>query len=403
MRSVLATAPSDRALIHELAYGTLRFLGQLKAIVRTLADRPLADANVEALLWVALYQLVHTSAPAYIVVDCAVRATSRVRRTSAKGLVNAILRHFLRRRAAVLAEIGNDPEARFSYPRWWIERVRAEYPERFAQVLDAGNARPPLCLRANVRRITPEAFVALLETHGVGAKRVGCAGVSVDTPRPVTALPGYAEGAFSVQDAAAQLAAPLLGPRDGMRVLDACAAPGGKTTHLAELASLDLTAIDVDGSRLERVAENLARLGLSARLVASDAGKPDAWWDGKPFDRILADVPCTASGVVRRHPDGKWLRRESDLAGLVLQQQRLLEALWPTLARGGRLLYSTCSVFGAENAEQVSAFVARHADAARARLDWPSSLGAADGQLLPVVGDAEHNHDGFFYALLEKR
>jgi len=337
------------------------------------------------------------------VVDCAVRATSRVRRTSAKGLVNAILRHFLRRRAAVLAEIGNDPEARFSYPHWWIERVRAEYPERFAQVLDAGNARPPLCLRANVRRITPEAFVALLETHGVGAKRVGCAGVSVDTPRPVTALPGYAEGAFSVQDAAAQLAAPLLGPRDGMRVLDACAAPGGKTTHLAELASLDLTAIDVDGSRLERVAENLARLGLSARLVASDAGEPDAWWDGKPFDRILADVPCTASGVVRRHPDGKWLRRESDLAGLVLQQRRLLEALWPTLARGGRLLYSTCSVFGAENAEQVSAFVARHADAARARLDWPSSLGAADGQLLPVVGDAEHNHDGFFYALLEKR
>ena len=397
------SAPSDRALIHELAYGTLRFLGQLKAIVRTLADRPLADANVEALLWVALYQLVHTSAPAYIVVDCAVRATSRVRRTSAKGLVNAILRHFLRGRAAVLAEIGNDPEARFSYPRWWIERVRAEYPERFAQVLDAGNARPPLCLRANVRRITPEAFVALLETHGVGAKRVGCAGVSVDTPRPVTALPGYAEGAFSVQDAAAQLAAPLLGPRDGMRVLDACAAPGGKTTHLAELASLDLTAIDVDGSRLERVAENLARLGLSARLVASDAGEPDAWWDGRPFDRILADVPCTASGVVRRHPDGKWLRRESDLAGLVLQQQRLLEALWPTLARGGRLLYSTCSLFGAENAEQVSAFVARHADAARARLDWPSSLGAADGQLLPVVGDAEHNHDGFFYALLEKR
>ena len=279
-----SAASAGRPLVHELAYGTSRFLGQLKAIVRTLADRPLAYANVEALLWVALYQLVHTSAPAYIVVDCAVRATSRVRRTSAKGLVNAILRHFLRRRAAVLAEIGNDPEARFSYPRWWIERVRAEYPERFAQVLDAGNARPPLCLRANVRQITPEAFVALLETHGVGAKRVGCAGVSVDTPRPVTALPGYAEGAFSVQDAAAQLAAPLLGPRDGMRVLDACAAPGGKTTHLAELASLDLTAIDVDGSRLERVAENLARLGLSARLVASDAGEPDAWWDGKPFD-----------------------------------------------------------------------------------------------------------------------
>jgi len=396
-------APSDRALIHELAYGTLRFLGQLKAIVHALADRPLADASVEALLWVALYQLIHTSAPAHVVVDCAVRATSRVRRTSAKGLVNAILRHFLRRKVGLLAEIARDPEGRFSYPPWWIERVRAEYPEHFAEILDAGNARPPLCLRANVRRIVPDAFVALLETHGIGAKRVGSVGVSVDTPRPVTALPGYAEGAFSVQDAAAQLAAPLLGPRDGMRVLDACAAPGGKTTHLAELAILDLTAIDVDSGRLERVAENLARLGLSARLVASDAGEPDAWWDGRPFDRILADVPCTASGVVRRRPDGKWLRRESDLASLVLQQQRLLEALWPILARGGRLLYSTCSVFRVENAEQVSAFIARHADAARARLDWPSSLAAADGQLLPVEGDAEHNHDGFFYALLEKR
>ena len=392
----------DRALIHELAYGTLRFLGQLKAIVRALANRPLADANVEALLWVALYQLMHTTAPVHVVVDCAVRATSRVRRTSAKGMVNAILRNFLRRRDPLLAEVARDPEARFSYPHWWIERVRADYPERFAAILDAGNARPPLCLRVNARRIAPEAFVAMLETHGIGAKRVGSVGVSVDTPRPVTALPGYAEGAFSVQDAAAQLAAPLLGVGDGMRVLDACAAPGGKTTHLAELATLELTALDVDSARLERVAENLARLGLSARLVAGDAGNPDAWWNGTPFDRILADVPCTASGVVRRHPDGKWLRRESDLASFVLQQQRLLDALWPMVARGGRLLYSTCSVFHAENADQVRAFVARHPDAARVDLDLPYPLAAADGQLLPVEGDAEHNHDGFFYALLEK-
>ncbi|TMG85771.1 MAG: 16S rRNA (cytosine(967)-C(5))-methyltransferase RsmB [Betaproteobacteria bacterium] len=392
----------DRALIHELAYGTLRFLGQLKAIVRALANRPLADANVEALLWVALYQLMHTTAPVHVVVDCAVRATPRVRRTSAKGMVNAILRNFLRRRDPLLAQVARDPEARFSYPHWWIERVRADYPERFTAILDAGNARPPLCLRVNARRIAREAFVAMLETHGIGAKRVGSAGVSVDTPRPATALPGYAEGAFSVQDAAAQLAAPLLGVGDGMRVLDACAAPGGKTTHLAELATLELTALDVDSARLERVAENLARLGLSARLVAGDAGNPDAWWNGTPFDRILADVPCTASGVVRRHPDGKWLRRESDLASFVLQQQRLLDALWPMVARGGRLLYSTCSVFHAENADQVRAFVARHPDAACVDLDLPSSLSATDGQLLPVEGDAEHNHDGFFYALLEK-
>jgi len=391
----------DRPLIHELAYGTLRFLGELRAIVRALADRPLADASIEALLWVALYQLVHTTAPPHTVVDCAVGATARLRRTSAKGMVNAILRNFLRRRDALLAEVKRDSEGRFSYPEWWIERVRAEYPDRFAAILDAGNTRPPLCLRVNVRRIAPEALVALFDTHGIATKRVGQVGIIIDKPRPVTELPGYADGAFSVQDAAAQLAAPLLGVADGMRVLDACAAPGGKTTHLAELALLDLTAVDVDEGRLARVAENLARLRLSARLIAGDACLPGSWWDGTPFDRILADVPCTASGVVRRHPDGKWLRRETDVASFAQQQRRLLDALWPLLARGGRLLYSTCSVFRAENAEQVDAFVARHPDASRTRLG-PALAMAADWQLLPVAGDAEHNHDGFFYALLEK-
>jgi 16S rRNA (cytosine967-C5)-methyltransferase len=257
-------------------------------------------------------------------------------------------------------------------------------------------------LRVHVRRITPEAFVAELESRGIEASRVGAVGVRVEKPRQVTELPGYSDGWFSVQDAAAQLAAPLLGVEDGMRVLDACAAPGGKTTHLAELAALDLMAIDVDSGRLERVAENLARLKLSARLVAGDAGDPPSWWDGAPFDRILADVPCTASGVVRRHPDGKWLRRETDIASFVDQQRRLLDALWPMLARGGRVLYSTCSVFRAENADQVDAFIARHADASRVHLGLRSSLAAIDGQLLPVEGDAEHNHDGFFYALLEK-
>jgi 16S rRNA (cytosine967-C5)-methyltransferase len=391
----------DRPLIHELVYGTLRFLGELRSLVRVLADRPLADASVEALLWVALYQLIHTTAPQHTVVDCAVGATSRLRRTSAKGLVNAILRNFLRRRDALLAEVRRDPAARFSYPDWWIERVRTEYAERFAAILDAGNSRPPLCLRVNARRVAPEALVALFETHGIAATRVGPVGIIVDKPRPVRELPGYDDGAFSVQDAAAQLAAPLLGVADGMRVLDACAAPGGKTTHLAELATLDLTAVDVDSDRLVRVAENLERLRLSARLIAGDASQPGSWWEGTPFDRILADVPCTASGVVRRHPDGKWLRRESDVASFAQQQRRLLDALWPLLARGGRLLYSTCSVFRAENAEQVDGFVARHPEASRVRLG-PASSDAGDWQLLPVAGDAEHNHDGFFYALLEK-
>jgi len=392
----------DRALVRELAHGTLRFLGQLRAIVRLLAERPLADASVEALLWVALYQLIHTQAPPHAVVDGAVRATARVKRTSAQGLVNAVLRNFLRRKDDLLAAAAREPESRFSYPRWWIDRVRAERPEDYAVVLDAGNARPPLCLRVNIRRISPDDYVSALAAQGHAARRTGAAGVIVDRPRPVTTLPGYTSGWFSVQDAAAQLAAPLLDASEGMHVLDACAAPGGKTTHLAELATVDLTAIDLDAHRLERVGENLARLGLSARLVAGDASDRAAWWNGVPFDRILLDAPCTASGVVRRHPDAKWLRRESDVAAFIEQQRRLLDALWPTLAQGGRLLYSTCSIFRAENAEQIEAFVARHPDASRVPLDLPHSLAAVDGQLLPADVGAEHNHDGFFYALLQK-
>jgi 16S rRNA (cytosine967-C5)-methyltransferase len=390
------------ALVRELASGTLRFLGQVRAIVELLADRPLVDRNLEALIWVALYQLIHTEAPQHAVVDSAVRATSRIKRTSAQGLVNALLRNFLRRSDALLATVAREPEARFSYPRWWIERVRSELPDNYAAVLDAGNARPPLCLRANIRRISPDALVAALVEQGHVARRIGAAGAIVDKPRPVTELPGYASGWFSIQDAAAQLAAPLLDLRDGMRALDACAAPGGKTTHLAELASADLTAIDVDPKRMERVKENLARLGLDARAIAGDASDPGAWWNGVRFDRILIDAPCTASGVVRRHPDGKWLRRESDIANFVERQRRLLDALWPTLERHGKLLYSTCSIFRAENAQQVDAFLARHSDAVRVSLDLPASFAAEDGQVLPAAGDAEHNHDGFFYALLQK-
>jgi len=394
-------AGEDRALVHELVFGTLRFLGELRALVAALARRAFSDPSVEALLWAALYQLVHTSAPAPAVVDSAVRATARLRRPAAKGLVNAVLRNFLRRDRDLLARVRREPEARFSYPRWWIEMIRGQYPERYAAILDAGNARPPLSLRVNVRRTTPERFMDSLAARGLAASRVGDTGVIIDQPRPVPSLPGYAEGEFSVQDAAAQLAAPLLDVHDGMRVLDACAAPGGKTTHIAELAAVDVVALDADAKRLERVRQNLQRLGLSAQLVVGDAGDSRPWWDGCPFDRVLADVPCTASGVVRRHPDAKWLRRESDVANFAQQQARLLEALWTLLARGGKLLYSTCSIFRPENNDQIDAFIARHADATRVQLNLPDSA-AIDGQLLPVEGGAEHNHDGFFYALLEK-
>ena len=396
-------AEDDRALIQELSYGTLRFLGQVRAIVRELADRPLADASVEALLWVALYQLIHTRAPQHAVVNAAVQATERVKKSSARGLTNAILRNFLRRRDALLATIDKDDEARFSYPRWWIDRVRGEYAERAAAVLDAGNTRPPLTLRINHRAVSRDRYLEALAAQGIAGIAVGDAGVIIVEPREIAGLPGYAEGWFLVQDAGAQLAAPLLGAEDGMRVLDACAAPGGKTTHLAELAAVDLVALDVDAERLLRVTQNLARLELHARVVAADAADTASWWDGVGFERILLDAPCTASGVVRRHPDGKWLRRESDTEAFVGQQRRLLDAVWPCLARGGKLLYATCSIFREENHEQVTDFVARHDDSLHFPLRFPGDFRDDDGQLLPSGAGAEHNHDGFFYALLQKK
>jgi 16S rRNA (cytosine967-C5)-methyltransferase len=272
-------------------------------------------------------------------------------------------------------------------------------------ILDAGNARPPLALRVNVRRTTRQALLQRFALAGIAARAEGTQGVLVEVPRPVTELPGFAEGEFSVQDLGAQLAAPLLDLRDGMRVLDACAAPGGKTTHMIELADVSVIALDSDASRLARIRENLARLAPDAQLVRvieGDAASPAAWWDGEPFDRILADVPCTASGVVRRHPDGKWLRRPTDIAGFARQQQAILDACWPLLARGGKLLYATCSVFRDENESRILEFLSSHADALRESLNFPQAVAHSGGQLLPSPEGAGHNQDGFFYALLRK-
>jgi 16S rRNA (cytosine967-C5)-methyltransferase len=394
-----------RALIQELAYGTLRHWGTLQALTGRLAAKPFSDPALGALVAVALYQLDHTRAPPFAIVDHAVNAAAAVARPAAKSLVNALLRRYLREREALHAAVRQDPVARWSHPKWWIDRVQADHPDRWQDVLAAGNERPPLSLRVNARVSTREAFVEACAAASIGATAAGGAGVIVDPPRPVAELPGYREGAFSVQDLGAQLAAPLLAPEAGMRVLDACAAPGGKTAHLLELADVSVVALDSDAARLERVRENLTRLQLAARdvtVAAGDARVPATWWDGRPFDRILADVPCTASGVVRRHPDGKWLRRASDLAGFRAEQARIADALWPCLARGGLLLYATCSVFRAENDDVVAAFCARHADALREPIVLPPGIPHDGGQLLPSLPGAEHNHDGFFYALLRK-
>jgi len=393
-----------KALTQELCYGTLRHLGSLRAQVRPLLTRPATDPRLEALLWVALYQLRHGSAPEHAVVSNAVDAAGLLKVTSAKGLVNAVLRYYLRNRASLDAQAPPTDEARYSHAQWWIDLLRREYPEHWVEILEASNSRPPLTLRVNRRKCLRDGELRIFAAANIAARPVGVDGIVVDDPRNVVALPGFAEGRVSVQDYGAQLAAPFLGVKDGMRVLDACAAPGGKTTHILEIARCEVVALDRDNRRLGKIWENLARLGLSAHTQMADAANPESWWDGKQFDRVLLDVPCTASGVIRRHPDGKWLRRAGDVAQFAQQQRRLLEALWPVVLPGGRLLYTTCSVFAEENEAQVKLLLARHQDAVRCSLPWPDGLRRlGDGQLLPAGGAAADNHDGFFYALLEKR
>ncbi|MCC7217912.1 MAG: 16S rRNA (cytosine(967)-C(5))-methyltransferase RsmB [Burkholderiales bacterium] len=407
LAAVADGAPTrGHALVQELAYGTLRHWGRVDALVQALAGRRVTPPILAALVAIALYQLDHTQAPAFAVVDRAVDAAALVGRPQAKALVNALLRRYLREREALNREVAAaSPVARWSYPRWWIGRVEADLPQHWQAVLAAGNERPPLTLRVNLRATTRSALADKLRAAGHDTTPIGEAGLVLAAPRPVAELPGFAEGEFAVQDAGAQHAAPLLAVRDGMRVLDACAAPGGKATHVAEIAAVDLTALDSDEARLARVRDNFERLrlaGPSVRTVAGDAGAPGAWWDGRGFDRILADVPCTASGVVRRHPDAKWLRRRGDVASFGAQQARILAGLWPLLAPGGRMLYTTCSVFAAENELQIKDFLGRTPSALRESISFPAGTPHVGGQLLPSANGAGHNQDGFFYALLRK-
>ncbi|MBI5900623.1 MAG: 16S rRNA (cytosine(967)-C(5))-methyltransferase RsmB [Rhodocyclales bacterium] len=390
-----------RAASMDLAYTTLRAHGRGDFLLGCLLQRPLAEASVRGLLLVALARLETRSEDAHTTVDQAVSAAARIAGGRFKPLVNGVLRNFLRRREELLALAEADEVARWQHPAWWIARLRADHPRHWQDILRAGNSHPPLCLRANRRRLRPTAgagaaqlLVAQLDAAGIAARALDDTAVRLEKPLPVDRIGGFATGLCSVQDFGAQAAVRLLDARDGMRVLDACAAPGGKTAHLLERADIDLTALDADVARVARITENLQRLGLAATVKVADAGNPDAWWDGRPFDRILADVPCSASGVVRRHPDAKWLRRETDIAGFAATQARIIDALWPTLAPGGTMLYASCSVFAAENARQVEAFLGRHPDAR------PVADGAAAAGDAYQIPDADH--DGFFYALLQK-
>jgi 16S rRNA (cytosine967-C5)-methyltransferase len=387
---------AQRGAIQDLAFGVCRWRGTLDALIELLLHKPIEHPRLRALLLVALYQLEWTRAPDYAVVDSAVHACAGLGHPAARGLVNAVLRSFLRDRVALLARARESEVGRWSYPQWWIDAVRRAWPAQFEAILAAGNTHPPMSLRVNARTGDAQAYLRGLQESGLGAQAEGPLALRLERPMPMQALPGYAEGRVSVQDLGAQYAGPLLDLRDGQRVLDACSAPGGKAAQILELAQVRLLALDRDAARLARVRENLERLRLvGAELRAADAGDPAQWWDGVPFDRILLDAPCTASGVVRRHPDAKWLRRAQDIDQLAREQARLLVALWRTLAPGGKLLYVTCSLFPAETCLRVDAFLAEHGDASRLTLEL---LPEPAGQLLP-----DPRHDGFYYALLHKR
>ena len=385
---VLASEPpSARAAAQDVAYGVLRRYGWGEFILGRLMAKPLTHGETQALLLAALYRLDTRPDAPHTVVDQAVIAAGELAGGVFKGLVNGVLRNFLRQRTELLAAMAQDEEAVFQHPRWWLARLRRAYRDDWQAIVAAGNEPPPMTLRVNLRRGTVADYLGRLAAAGLPARPVGHAGLVLERAVPVDALPGFFDGLVSVQDAGAQRAAELLAPAAGARVLDACAAPGGKTAHLLESADLDLVALDIDAGRTRRIEENLQRLGLRAEVKAADCSDIKHWWDGRPFDAILADVPCSASGVVRRHPDIKRLRRESDIRRLVHAQAQILDDLWTVLKPGGRLLYATCSVFPEENGAQIDAFLVRQ----------PGAQRVSEERLLPQV-----DRDGFYYALLRK-
>ena len=395
----------DRGFTQDLAFGTARWQPRLSALAAKLLQKPFkaADADVEALLLVGLYQLLYTRVPAHAAIGETVGCADKLKKPWAKALLNAVLRRAQRESEALLAELEHDPVVRTAHPRWLQKSLKAFWPQQWEAICAANNAHPPMILRVNRRHHTREAYLDLLSEAGIAAHACVYSrdGIILDAATDVRGLPGFAEGWISVQDEAAQLAADLLDLAPGQRVLDACCAPGGKTCHIleAEPALAGVVAVDLEAKRLVRVRENLERLGLSAELIAADGRDTATWWDGKPFQRILLDAPCSATGVIRRHPDIKLTRQPDDIAALALLQGELLDALWKTLEVGGILLYATCSTLPTENTEVIGAFLARTPGARELDLATAAGIKQPHGrQLLAQEG----GHDGFYYAKLIK-
>ena len=398
----------ERALIQEMAYGALRWHFQLLPLLHGFLEKPFKDkdADLEALLVIGLYQLLHMRVATHAAVKETVEATVVLKKDWAKGMTNAVLRRVLREEAALRTRISTDEQLALAHPAWLLARLQEIYPDHWHSIAAANNARPPLCLRVHCGKISRAAYHDQLAQAGIAARPVPDvdSALILESPVPVEALPGFRLGEVSVQDAAAQLAAVLLDAQPGERVLDACAAPGGKAAHILErVPQASLVALDVDAQRLGRVRENFARLGLAATVTQGDAADPHGWWDGQPFDRILLDAPCSATGVIRRHPDIRLHRTPADIVRLAATQTRLLDALWPLLAPGGKLLYVTCSILPEENARQMAAFHVRRPDAqawipAHAALERHARPAGTGFQILPGSADM----DGFYYAGVTK-
>ncbi|MGA4633500.1 16S rRNA (cytosine(967)-C(5))-methyltransferase RsmB [Pseudomonas solani] len=397
--------PRDRGLAQDLAFGAARWQPRLSALAERLLQKPFksADKDVEALLLVGLYQLFYSRIPAHAAIGETVGAAEKLKKPWAKGLLNAVLRNAQRDGEAIFAELERDPMVRTAHPRWLQKALKAAWPEHWEAICAANNAHPPLILRVNRRHGERDAYLAELRQAGIEAEPCAFSrdGIRLLEARDVKTLPGFAEGRVSVQDEAAQLAADLLELAPGQRVLDACCAPGGKTCHLleAEPGLTGVVAVDLEESRLVRVRENLQRLGLQATLIAADGRDTAAWWDGKPFQRILLDAPCSATGVIRRHPDIKLTRQAEDIPALAQLQGELLDALWPTLEVGGVLVYATCSTLPMENSENIAAFLARTPGARELDIAGTFGLKQPHGRQLLA---REDGHDGFYYAKLIK-
>lgn len=395
----------DKGLLQQLCYGTLRYYPRLTAYLNLLLSKPFKakDKDLEAVLACSIYQLLETRIPSHAAVNEAVTACKALKKLWAKGLVNAVLRRFLREREKLDSTLESDQAFKTAHPDWLVELWREAWPDQLDNIIASNNAQPPMTLRVNQRHSNPTSYLKQMATANIEASATLYSpdGITLKHPQDVLALPGFTEGNVSVQDEAAQLSAHLLAPQPGQRILDACCAPGGKTCHILEQVKndADVVALDISAIRLKRVEENLERLGLQAALVAADAVDTKTWWDGKPFDRILLDAPCSATGVIRRHPDVKLLRKPTDIAKLAKLQLTLLNALWPLLKEDGILLYATCSTLPQENDQVILSFLNSNPGAAFEKPNLDAGIETSAGrQLFPQVG----GHDGFYYALLRK-